>query len=143
MVPKKPAASAAWNDSPAAHHQAPAQHNAGVDQEVEHDAEEIEPAGRPALFRNGFDAELLDAGRLTIARTQAALDVGCGSHRQFCAPHNTTLVARLCITAMSAADVRVGSDSVIPYFADITRTSPDVREVPKRNFGSQTPIYPP
>ena len=32
-----------------------------------------------ALFRNGFDAELLDAGGLTVARAQAALDVECGS----------------------------------------------------------------
>src|SRR5436853_83166 len=68
------------------HHQAPARHGAGVDQEVEHDAEEIEPAGRLALFRNWFDAELLDAGGLTVALAQTALDVDCGSHGQFCAP---------------------------------------------------------
>jgi len=39
----------------------------------------LEPAGRLALFRNGFDAELLDAGGLPVARAQAALDVDCGS----------------------------------------------------------------
>src|SRR5262249_12164015 len=43
-------------------------------------------ARRLAACRRGFDAELLDAGGLTIARTQAALDIDCGSHRQFCAP---------------------------------------------------------
>jgi len=33
-----------------------------------------------------FDAELLDSCRLTVALAQAALDVDCGSHGQFCAP---------------------------------------------------------
>jgi len=37
-----------------------------------------------ALFRNGFDAELLDAGGLAVARAQAALDVDCG--RQWAIP---------------------------------------------------------
>jgi hypothetical protein len=68
---------------PGRHHQAPAQHHAGVDEEVEHDAEEVEPAGRFELFRNGFDAELLDPGGLTVARAEAALDVDCGSHINF------------------------------------------------------------
>jgi hypothetical protein len=58
----------------------------GLIRKFEHDAEEVEPAGGLALFRDGFDAELLDAGGLTVARAQAALDVDCGSHGQFCAP---------------------------------------------------------
>src|SRR5262245_58473695 len=33
-----------------------------------------------ALFRNRFDAELLDASGLTVARAQAALDLGCRRH---------------------------------------------------------------
>jgi hypothetical protein len=78
--PKKSGSHRGLERQPGRHHQAPAQHDAGVDQEVEHDAEEVEPAGRLALFRNGFDAELLDAGGLTVARAQAALDVDCGSH---------------------------------------------------------------
>src|SRR5207253_10499581 len=84
--PKKSGSERGLERQPGRHHQAPAQHDAGVDQEVEHDAEEVEPAGRLALFRNGFDAELLDAGGLTVARAQLALDVDCGGHGQFCAP---------------------------------------------------------
>src|SRR5262245_65939167 len=80
MVPKKPGCQRGLERQSGRYHQPATQHDAGVDQEVEHDAEEVEPAGRLALFRNGFDAELLDAGGLTVARAQAALDVGCGRH---------------------------------------------------------------
>ena len=40
--------------------------------QIEHDAEEVEPGGRLALFWNGFDAELLDASGLTVARAGGA-----------------------------------------------------------------------
>jgi hypothetical protein len=46
--------------------------------------------GGLAFFRDGFDAELFDAGGLTVALAQAALDLACGSHRQFCAPPRPT-----------------------------------------------------
>ena len=84
---------------PGRHHQAPAQHDAGVDQEVEHDAEEVEPAGGLALFRNGFDAELLDAGGLTVALAQAALDVDCG--RQWTIPKSMRRLDRHKFTGRS------------------------------------------
>jgi hypothetical protein len=61
------------------HHSA-AEHGAGIDQEIEHDAEKIEPANGLALFRDRFDPELFDAGGLAVARAQIALDVVCGCH---------------------------------------------------------------
>ena len=60
--------------------QSAAQQRARVDHEVEHDAEEIEPAHGPAVDRDRFDAELLHPGRLPIALPQRDLDLVCWPH---------------------------------------------------------------
>jgi hypothetical protein len=60
--------------------QSAAQQRARVDHEVEHDAEEIEPAHGPAVGRDRFDAELLNSGRLSIALPQRVLDLVSRRH---------------------------------------------------------------
>ena len=83
-MPKNPAATAALNDSPAATIKPPLSMMPGLIRKLNMMLKRSNQPAVLALFRNGFDAELLDAGGLAVARAQAALDVDCG--RQWAIP---------------------------------------------------------